>query len=107
MEAALMGKTQAAAGIEIRHRGARRPTDAFEPDAMAGLDLFFQKINFIALSQEQIAVTAGEIAVNGFLPRDLFDAVNGCGQTLVQQPRIFFAAQTDEFMIEVVQAADE
>lgn len=54
----------------------------------------------IALAQEQVAITARKIAVNGFVPRNLLDAVDGGGQALVNLAGLILATKRDEFMIE-------
>jgi hypothetical protein len=64
MELPLIGKTQAGAGIEDGEWRARDAGHVAEPRGMRRGELFFEGFALIALSQEQIAVNPGEIAVD-------------------------------------------
>src|ERR1700712_4181419 len=98
MKARLVRKDQALAGVAARKRRGGDPAHRVEADPAAGFEFFLQKLGIVAFAEEQIAVAAGEIAVDRFEADDLFDAVDGGGLAPIKGSCVVLAAQRAEFV---------
>src|SRR5918995_2704455 len=107
MELALPGEPEAEAGVKGELRNPLDQLDPSETDTPRGIELLMEDLARFARWYEQIAIEPGKSAVDGLLPNDVLNAIDGRGMTGRSQPGPVPAMQPLQFEIAVVQRVRE